>query len=115
MARGGDVLAAQPLAHHALIAGQRGILKTFLALTFILGFTFDGKKWKKGRIYNPEDGKRYKADLELKDGKLVCTSCGAAYRIEDDIPIMLIMAPGTPCPVQSAVTQMILPFFPIIQ
>ena len=28
------------IAHHALIAGQRGILKTFLALTFILGFVF---------------------------------------------------------------------------
>jgi cytochrome c oxidase subunit 3 len=28
------------IAHHALIAGQRGILKTFLALTFILGFIF---------------------------------------------------------------------------
>jgi cytochrome c oxidase subunit 3 len=28
------------IAHHALIVGQRGILKTFLALTFILGFIF---------------------------------------------------------------------------
>src|SRR5210317_1630978 len=28
------------IAHHALIAGQRGILKTFLELTFILGFIF---------------------------------------------------------------------------
>ena len=28
------------IAHHALIAGRRGILKTFLALTFILGFFF---------------------------------------------------------------------------
>ena len=28
------------IAHHALIAGQRGILKTFLALTFVLGFIF---------------------------------------------------------------------------
>ena len=31
-----------------------------------------------------------KAPLKLEDGKLVCTSCGAKYRIEDDIPIMLI-------------------------
>ena len=31
-----------------------------------------------------------KAPLELQDGRLVCTSCGAKYRIEDDIPIMLI-------------------------
>ena len=28
------------IAHHALIAGNRNILKVFLALTFILGFTF---------------------------------------------------------------------------
>lgn len=28
------------IAHHALIAGQRGRLKVFLALTFLLGFTF---------------------------------------------------------------------------
>jgi cytochrome c oxidase subunit 3 len=30
------------IAHHALIAGQRGILKTFLAMTFLLGFFFVG-------------------------------------------------------------------------
>jgi cytochrome c oxidase subunit 3 len=30
------------IAHHALRAGHRGILKVFLALTFILGFTFVG-------------------------------------------------------------------------
>jgi len=28
------------IAHHALIAGKRNVLATFLALTFILGFTF---------------------------------------------------------------------------
>ena len=28
------------IAHHALIAGHRGILKVFLALTFLLGFVF---------------------------------------------------------------------------
>jgi cytochrome c oxidase subunit 3 len=28
------------IAHHALLAGKRGILTTFLALTFVLGFTF---------------------------------------------------------------------------
>ncbi len=28
------------IAHHALIAGKRGVLGTFLALTFILGFIF---------------------------------------------------------------------------
>ena len=30
------------IAHHALRAGQRGKLKLFLALTFLLGFTFVG-------------------------------------------------------------------------
>ena len=30
------------IAHHALKAGNRGILKIFLALTFILGFLFVG-------------------------------------------------------------------------
>jgi cytochrome c oxidase subunit 3 len=28
------------IAHHALIAGQRNVLKAFLALTFLLGFSF---------------------------------------------------------------------------
>jgi uncharacterized protein (DUF2147 family) len=44
--------------------------RKLLGSDFVLDFRFDGKKWKKGRIYNPEDGKRYKADLELKDGVL---------------------------------------------
>jgi cytochrome c oxidase subunit 3 len=30
------------IAHHALKAGQRGVLKVFLALTFLLGFMFVG-------------------------------------------------------------------------
>jgi cytochrome c oxidase subunit III len=30
------------IAHHALIAGKRNVLKIFLALTFLLGFTFVG-------------------------------------------------------------------------
>ena len=30
------------IAHHALKAGQRGVLKVFLALTFLLGFLFVG-------------------------------------------------------------------------
>ena len=44
--------------------------RLLLGSDFILDFEFDGRKWKKGRIYNPENGKRYKADLELKEGKL---------------------------------------------
>ena len=31
-----------------------------------------------------------KAPQKLEDTALICTSCGARYRIEDDIPIMLV-------------------------
>jgi len=31
-----------------------------------------------------------KADVELKDNKIVCKKCGKKYPIKDDIPIMLI-------------------------
>ena len=31
-----------------------------------------------------------KGDLELKKDSLVCNKCKLKYRIEDDIPIMLI-------------------------
>lgn len=31
-----------------------------------------------------------KSELRLEGDALVCTSCGAKYRIEDDIPIMLV-------------------------
>ena len=31
-----------------------------------------------------------KAELKLENEKLVCTRCGVKFRIEDDIPIMLI-------------------------
>ncbi len=31
-----------------------------------------------------------KADVELKDKKIVCTKCGKKYPIKDGIPIMLI-------------------------
>ena len=44
--------------------------RSLLVADFILNFRFDGRKWKDGRIYNPENGKQYKADLELKDGVL---------------------------------------------
>ena len=36
----------------------------------IRNFEFIDRKWKNGRIYNPENGKEYKADLELRDGVL---------------------------------------------
>lgn len=31
-----------------------------------------------------------KSDVELKEDKIVCTSCGKKYPIRDGIPIMLI-------------------------
>ena len=46
------------IAHHALRAGQRGKLKLFLALTFLLGFTFVG-------LQAHEYGEAYK-DLGLR-------------------------------------------------
>jgi len=39
-----------------------------------------------------------KADVILKDDRIVCTKCGRRYPIKDDIPIMLIdeaELPGT--------------------
>ena len=44
--------------------------RPLLGADFVLNFEFDGRKWKKGRLYNPENGKQYKADLELRDGVL---------------------------------------------
>ncbi len=44
--------------------------RPLLGTDLILNFEFDDKKWKHGRIYNPENGKQYKADLELEDGVL---------------------------------------------
>jgi uncharacterized protein (DUF2147 family) len=44
--------------------------RPLLGADFILNFEFVDEKWKNGRIYNPESGKQYKADLELKDGVL---------------------------------------------
>ena len=44
--------------------------RSLLGTDFILRFEFDGEKWKSGRIYNPENGKEYKADIELKNGLL---------------------------------------------
>jgi len=31
-----------------------------------------------------------KADVFLKDNKIICTQCGRKYPIKDEIPIMLI-------------------------
>ena len=44
--------------------------RPLIGTNFIVNFEFTEEKWKHGRIYNPENGKYYKADLELKDGTL---------------------------------------------
>jgi len=31
-----------------------------------------------------------KADVELKDEKIVCTRCGLRYPIKDGVPVMLV-------------------------
>ena len=31
-----------------------------------------------------------KADVELKENKIVCTKCGRKYPIRDGIPVMLV-------------------------
>ncbi|MFZ1729931.1 MAG: Trm112 family protein [Bacteroidota bacterium] len=43
-----------------------------------------------------------KSELRLEGSALVCTSCGAKYRIEDDIPIMLVEEAELPAGVTSA-------------
>ena len=42
-----------------------------------------------------------KAPLKLEGNVLICTSCGTRYRIEDDIPIMLIEEAELPVGVKS--------------
>ena len=42
--------------------------RSLVGADFILKFEFLDGKWKNGRIYNPENGKDYEADLEL-DGE----------------------------------------------
>ena len=37
---------------------------------FIRNFEFDNGRWRHGRIYNPDNGREYKADLELTEGIL---------------------------------------------
>ena len=41
-----------------------------LGTDLIRNFEFADGKWRHGRIYNPDNGKQYKADLELADGAL---------------------------------------------
>ena len=44
--------------------------RSLVGTDFIRHFEYEDDKWRHGRIYNPENGKLYKADLELKDGTL---------------------------------------------
>ena len=38
-----------------------------IGLTMLDGFEWSRGKWRKGRIYNPEDGKSYKSSMEVED------------------------------------------------
>ena len=44
--------------------------RSLVGADFILKFEFLDGNWKNGRIYNPENGKDYEADLEL-DGEVL--------------------------------------------
>ena len=44
--------------------------RSLVGTDFLLNFELIDQKWKNGRIYNPENGKLYKADLELREGVL---------------------------------------------
>ena len=39
-----------------------------------------------------------KAPVELREDKLCCDNCGRSYRVEDNIPIMLIDEAELACP-----------------
>lgn len=41
--------------------------KPIIGLVMLHGFERDGDRWKKGRIYNPEDGKSYKSSIRVDD------------------------------------------------
>lgn len=41
--------------------------KPIIGLVMLHGFERDDDKWKKGRIYNPEDGKSYKSSIRVDD------------------------------------------------
>jgi uncharacterized protein (DUF2147 family) len=43
--------------------------KPLIGSIMLRDFTFDDDQWTGGRIYNPEDGKEYKAHLRLKDAR----------------------------------------------
>jgi uncharacterized protein (DUF2147 family) len=40
-----------------------------LGLVMLRDFKYDDDEWKDGKIYNPDDGREYKAYMKLKDSK----------------------------------------------
>lgn len=58
--------------------------KPVLGLTMAHGFTYGGDKgWENGQIYDPDNGKTYKALMELKDG-------GAKLKVRGFIGVSLL-------------------------
>ena len=46
--------------------------RSLMGMTFMFGFDWDGKgKWTHGRIYNPQDGRTYSAQLQMKEKNLL--------------------------------------------
>jgi uncharacterized protein (DUF2147 family) len=43
--------------------------KPLLGLLILRDFKYDDEEWKDGKIYNPEDGKEYKAFIKVKDAR----------------------------------------------
>jgi uncharacterized protein (DUF2147 family) len=43
--------------------------KPLMGLMMLRDFKYDGGEWTDGRIYNPGDGRQYKAYIKMKDAK----------------------------------------------
>ncbi len=43
--------------------------KPLLGLIMLRDFKYDKEEWRDGKIYNPDDGKEYKAYMKLKDNQ----------------------------------------------
>lgn len=53
--------------------------RTLIGLELVWGFTFDGKKWTDGNIYDPESGKTYYCTMKMDGSSLdVRGSLGSA-------------------------------------
>jgi len=50
--------------------------RPMIGIKMIYGFSRKSKGWKKGKIYNPSDGKTYKSTINLQDdGRLQVKGC----------------------------------------